>query len=264
MANVVADKLTQANQIKERIRTAANAKKAGIPEGAPFADYPGYLEGLPEQVENMPIALDFSGGDMEIIAPDGVVVKSAVIQKPANLTPENIAEGVNIAGIVGALAAGGGVELPFNIWTKTIKGVSLTQSGTTAKSVMLASSGELPEWADLTNIKLVYDINQSDPIYILGLIIKPKSSSSAPTYSYYANIVTNISNTSSSGPLSMWVGKSVTPTGSSARQWFGTITSTLMGLFVQNGAIYQRAYNGYGVLSSAVTYELFVIKIDPA
>ena len=108
MANVVADKLTQANQIKEQIRTAANAKNAGIPEGAPFADYPGYLEGLPEQLENVPITLDFSGGDQTITAADGTVVKSAVIQKPANLIPENIAEGVDIAGIVGALASGGG------------------------------------------------------------------------------------------------------------------------------------------------------------
>lgn len=114
MANVVADKLTQANQIKERIRTAANAKNAGIPEGAPFADYPGYLEGLPEQVENMPIALDFSGGDQTITAAEGTVVKSAVIQKPANLTPENIAEGVDIAGIVGALAGGGGGAIHAN------------------------------------------------------------------------------------------------------------------------------------------------------
>lgn len=63
-----------------------------------------------EIVENLPIALDFSDGDQEIVAPDGVLVKSAIIQKPETLNPENIAEGVNIAGIVGTLAAGGGTS----------------------------------------------------------------------------------------------------------------------------------------------------------
>lgn len=70
-------------------------------------------ETVPEVVENLPITLDFSGGNQEIIAPDGVVVKSATIQKPANLIPENIAEGVDIAGIIGSLAAGGGASVTF-------------------------------------------------------------------------------------------------------------------------------------------------------
>lgn len=37
-----------------------------------------------------------------------MAVKSAIIQKPETLIPENIAEGVNIAGIVGTLVVGGG------------------------------------------------------------------------------------------------------------------------------------------------------------
>lgn len=61
-----------------------------------------------EILENMPIELDFTTGNQGIVAPDGMAVKSAIIQKPDTLIPENIADGVNIAGIVGALAAGGG------------------------------------------------------------------------------------------------------------------------------------------------------------
>lgn len=63
---------------------------------------------IPAVLEDLPIALDFSSGDQTISAPDGMVVKSAVVQKPDTLTPENIAEGVDIAGIIGTLAAGGG------------------------------------------------------------------------------------------------------------------------------------------------------------
>ena len=62
---------------------------------------------IPEMVENIPVVLDFSGGDQTINAPDGMAVKSAIIQKPETLTPENIAKGVNIAGVIGALLSGG-------------------------------------------------------------------------------------------------------------------------------------------------------------
>lgn len=62
---------------------------------------------IPESLENVPIALDFTGGNQTITAPDGALVKSAIIQKPENLIPAKIAEGVDIAGIVGTLAAGG-------------------------------------------------------------------------------------------------------------------------------------------------------------
>lgn len=58
-------------------------------------------------LENLPVALDFSGGNQPIVAPEGKAVKSAIIQRPENLLPENIAEGVDIAGITGTLAAGG-------------------------------------------------------------------------------------------------------------------------------------------------------------
>lgn len=61
-----------------------------------------------ELIENMPFVVDFSEGDQFIEAPEGYAVKSAVVKKPENLVAENIAEGVDIAGIVGTLASGGG------------------------------------------------------------------------------------------------------------------------------------------------------------
>lgn len=113
-----------------------------------------YTKGV--AVEDLEIVPDFSGGDVTVKAPDGTLVKSAVIkkptvesfvvgesegaipldfssgesievtpsvesafiseltiQKPEALVPENIAEGVNIAGVVGAFA-GGGANVVFN------------------------------------------------------------------------------------------------------------------------------------------------------
>ncbi len=58
-------------------------------------------------MDNVPIEVDFSNGDMEIDG-GGYLVKSAVILKPENLMSENVAEGVNIAGVVGTHKGGGG------------------------------------------------------------------------------------------------------------------------------------------------------------
>lgn len=54
--------------------------------------------------------LNFAEEDSQIVTPsaDGKVISRVTIEKPANLLPENIAEGVDIAGIIGTLAAGGG------------------------------------------------------------------------------------------------------------------------------------------------------------
>lgn len=59
-------------------------------------------------VENVSIELDFSGGDQVVSAGDGYAVRTATILMPETLTPENIAEGIEIAGIVGTHAGSTG------------------------------------------------------------------------------------------------------------------------------------------------------------
>lgn len=77
---------------------------------------------IPESVETT-VGLDFSGGDMEVTPADGQVLSKVNIPVPTNLTPANIAEGVNIAGIVGTLAGGGG--------GMAVAGGTFTATGTT-------------------------------------------------------------------------------------------------------------------------------------
>lgn len=62
---------------------------------------------VPESVETT-VNLDFSSGDMEVTPAEGQAFEKVSIPTPANLIPENIMEGVDIAGIIGSLAAGGG------------------------------------------------------------------------------------------------------------------------------------------------------------
>lgn len=61
-----------------------------------------------QAVDNVPITLDLADGDQTVTAGDGQLIKSAVIQKPATLSPANIVKDVNIAGVVGTFEGGGG------------------------------------------------------------------------------------------------------------------------------------------------------------
>lgn len=54
------------------------------------------------------ISLDFTNGDMTVSMPEGQLAKDLTILKPENLVSRNIAEGVNIAGVIGSLIATGG------------------------------------------------------------------------------------------------------------------------------------------------------------
>lgn len=59
-------------------------------------------------IDNVEIAVDFSNGNITESLPEGYSAKSVTIFKPDTLIPENIAEGVTIAGIVGTHKGGGG------------------------------------------------------------------------------------------------------------------------------------------------------------
>jgi hypothetical protein len=87
-------------------------------------------------LEDLPVALDFSNGNQTLTAPDGYLVKSAIIEKPASLVPENIMSGIDIAGIIGSAVAGGG--------SKKLKYVrtSLSTSGATRVTKEICAASE--------------------------------------------------------------------------------------------------------------------------
>jgi len=62
---------------------------------------------------------NFANGTVEVIPEDGTVFNKVNIPVPSNLIPENIAEGVDIAGIIGTLAAGGNVKMAAGTFTGT-------------------------------------------------------------------------------------------------------------------------------------------------
>lgn len=54
------------------------------------------------------VDVDWSGGDMEIVPDAGQVFSKILLPKPETAIPENILDGVNLAGIIGGLVTGGG------------------------------------------------------------------------------------------------------------------------------------------------------------
>ena len=90
-------------------------------------------------VENVPITLDFSAGvDQIVTSKDGYLMKSAVIIKPETLTEENIADGVNVAGIVGKHQGGGSGGGDFDTSDENITRYIYTISGK-EKTITLCS-----------------------------------------------------------------------------------------------------------------------------
>lgn len=109
MANVLA---TLFQDIASEIKA-----KQGVGDDVKYkpAEFPEQIASIQtgsgeEILTGVPIELDFSDGatSQTITAPDGTLVKSAVIEKPDTLIPENIAKDVTIAGIIGTLTGGGG------------------------------------------------------------------------------------------------------------------------------------------------------------
>lgn len=71
------------------------------------------------------VELDFSMGDMEVVPSAGKLLEKISIPKPDALLPENIAEGVTIAGIVGNLASGGNVKIAYGRVTDSATSVTV-------------------------------------------------------------------------------------------------------------------------------------------
>lgn len=57
-------------------------------------------------LENVEIIPDFSAGDQMVTAEGDTFIKSAIVRKPETLVPENIAKGIDVAGVTGTLSTG--------------------------------------------------------------------------------------------------------------------------------------------------------------
>lgn len=86
---------------------------------------------------------DFSGGDMVVPIAEGELVTGLTIKKPDTLVAENVAEGIDIAGIIGTLTAGGlsqGLAMKCGVYT-------FAQTTTNRRGTITHNLGRLPDFA---------------------------------------------------------------------------------------------------------------------
>lgn len=95
-----------------------------LAEGVVVGDVTGTLSfpGSEEQT----VAPDFSAGDMTVEPTAGNLLSKVTVTKPETLLPENIAEGVDIAGVTGVFAGGGLVPNGTTAQYKVVSGVTVS------------------------------------------------------------------------------------------------------------------------------------------
>ena len=126
------------------VKKPATLTPANIKAGEQIAGIIGEYEGEVPETEEKTVAADFSGGDMILEPTEGKYLSKATVTKPDTLIPENIAAGVNIAGIVGSLTGGSDVKI-----------TSGNFRGSTSGGVPVSHGlGKMPD------IVIVYTINQ--------------------------------------------------------------------------------------------------------
>lgn len=109
------------------------------------------------ETEDLTVPLNMADGNQIITPSEGKLLSGVTIEKPETLIPENIAEGVDIGGIIGALAAGGG-------GAKVAVGTASSQYGTITHNL-----GVVPDIMIMV-INKTQDVRTSDTgLYAFGI-----------------------------------------------------------------------------------------------
>lgn len=129
------------------------------------------------------VQLDFSAGGMTILPNEGEVFSEVSIPKPTALVPQNIAEGVNVAGIVGSLVGGGNVKIA--------SGKVMTSDG--AAKTITHNLGVIPDLI-IFMVQYTANITTTGPFCLMGF--------SSAMSGKVPNLSASISRRSSSDPIS--------------------------------------------------------------
>ena len=114
-----------------------------------------------DTISDVPIELDFSDGDQTIYAPEGYLVKSAIIKKPDTLVSKNIVKGVDIAGVVGTSEGSGGDVDAGEVEVLSARLDGFEPYGTSGTRYSIT----IPEFAELS-IYTEYYVEWDGEIYI--------------------------------------------------------------------------------------------------
>lgn len=203
------------------------------------------------------LPLNMTSGDQIVTPSEGKLLSQVTIEKPDTLIPENIAEGIDIAGITGTLAAGGTSAIQH--FSKSVS-LSFSKSSSQQTNIVLPAA-ELPDWWPAAGSMLAHAYNKQRPIYIAILV---RTSGTTGSQYLESAMLTNYTNNDSSPGLGCYFGATSTsspaPITSVANYWNYT-PSSYNGLFQNASGIYIASYNSYNACKG--TYKLTLLKIDP-
>lgn len=181
---------------------------ANIAKNVEIAGVVGEFGGDPEEAE---VELSMADGDQVIVpSSDDKMLSKVTVKKPDTLIPANIAEGVDIAGIVGTLAAGGSSTL--NIKSGTVSGVQtgryVSHGLGVVPDIFAMYAYNTSPIADRTYLIIAFGPNMDVPDKIIWA--HANSSKLLMTYTGSANITTTgTSVVSEAGTDSIKVGSTV-------------------------------------------------------
>lgn len=99
----MADRIIQT----ETLRAIADAIREKTGDASiPVTEFANKIHGMETDTEAKVVELNLADGDQVVNSSEGMLISMVTIKKPSSLLPENIAEGIDIAGVIGTLKAG--------------------------------------------------------------------------------------------------------------------------------------------------------------
>lgn len=92
---------------------------------------------FPNKSEEITVELDFSEGDMIVESSEDSLIEKVTIIKPADLVPEKIAEGIEIAGVVGNFkGSSGGINVEGDLLDTSVYHIDIENKEITLYGIL--------------------------------------------------------------------------------------------------------------------------------
>lgn len=160
-----------------------------IKAGETVAGITGEYEGEVPETEELTVPADFTAGDMVLMPAEGKYLERATVQMPETLIPENIAKGVDIAGIIGSFIGGRDIKIASGTLSATSSSYNLSHGlGTLPDIVILSAPNAAPSTGGIeVNIGFLKAFARAHGIKVNRMVIYVNSSGARTGWRIFEN-----------------------------------------------------------------------------